>query len=63
MTFCPTRLARLWAAIQSRAARSHRRLPVLMRFDEAAHVPGVVDQLLEWTATSRALGVQMVTLW
>ncbi|GGN73391.1 hypothetical protein GCM10010112_42640 [Actinoplanes lobatus] len=52
-------LTMLWSRLQTRAVNE----PLLLLIDEAANVPGVADQMLEWVTTGRGLGVQVVTLW
>jgi hypothetical protein len=57
-------LTRIWGRLQIRAARGiPADRPLLVLVDEAAHVAGVTEHLLEWVTTARGLGVQLVTLW
>jgi type IV secretory pathway TraG/TraD family ATPase VirD4 len=59
-----TVLTRIWERLQARAARgTTSERPLLVLVDEAAHVAGVTEHLLEWVTTARGLGVQLVTLW
>lgn len=58
-------LALIWARVQTRAGERTGApvRPLLLLVDDAAHIPAVTGQLLEWATTARGLDVQLVTVW